>query len=484
MAKPSKERFSQSLRVAMWDVYERRCAYMGEHISGPEHVVIDHVLPERLADDDEERQQALAAFGLHSDFQIRGNLENLVPTTQAFNALKLDKTRPDEMVPRYAQPYVRHHPYEDRHGARAKSAQELIAHGLVLAQQNRAAVERMERRIHWEERLLALKSQMPPELRTQDTPYELLSDEESEFAVRNECDEAQGFSPHALFSRPGVRLDCFLPTLPDMAGTACVMFKSFKIRDASITFGHQDILTQLLPGANIGRAAKERPFLVMELSENRGWWIQLANVRVELTRQHTEELCEIIDRLAECYLTAAEDLERYVLRSIRFPYAQRGYQLCRIPPGLWSMVLAFAEAHERKKGDSEWHVFSTNRNGFAIFPRDGGQEVALFHAESNHWDVNICWDPRLLIRFSFQKPAWDAEAAHDWFTRLLPRVVAWSEHRQRNALSTWLIGWRGSRRASQTVSMLQLEDFNVGVSSQRTDFPQTAGAAFRSYEVF
>jgi hypothetical protein len=194
----------------------------------------------------------------------------LVPTTQAFNALKLDKTQPDEIVPRYAQPYVRHRPYEDRQNAHASPVQALIAHGLVLAQQNRAAVERMQRRIDSEEKLLTLKSQMPPELRTQNPPYELLSDEEPEFSVRNECDETQGLFPHTLFSRPGVYLECYLPRLPNMTGTALVMFKSFKIRDACITFGHKDILTQLLPGAKIGRAAEERPFLVAESSANGG----------------------------------------------------------------------------------------------------------------------------------------------------------------------------------------------------------------------
>ncbi len=71
-AKPSKERLNGHLRVALWYVYEGRCAYTGERIAGLEHVVIDHVLPERLADNDDERQQALAAFGLPSDFQISG----------------------------------------------------------------------------------------------------------------------------------------------------------------------------------------------------------------------------------------------------------------------------------------------------------------------------------------------------------------------------------------------------------------------------
>jgi len=165
---------------------------------------------------------------------------------------------------------VRHYSYEDRQHAQAKSAQELIAHGLVLAQQNRAAVERRQRRIDWEERLLALKSQMPPELRTQ---------------------------------------------------------------------------------------------------------------------------------------------------------------------------------------------------------------------ESDHLDVNICWDPRLLIRFSYQKPAWDAEDAHDWLTRLLPHVVTWCKRQQSDMRSTWWVRWISLSRGSKAVSMSHREDFNVGDSMRRTDFPQTAGAAFRSCEV-
>jgi hypothetical protein len=490
-AKPSKERLHGNLRVALWYVYERRCVYTGEHISGPEHVVIDHVLPERLADNDNERQRAIAAFGLPSDFQIRGNLGNLVPTTQAFNALKLDKIQPDEIVPRYAQPYVRHRPYEDRQNAHAWPVQALIAYGLVLAQQNRAAVEHMQRRIDWEEKLLALKSQMPPELRTQDPPYELLSDEEPEFPVRNECDETRGSYPHGLFSRPGVYLDSFLPRLSDMTGTALIMFKSFKVRDARIMFDHQGILTQLLPGANIGRAAGERPFLVRELCRNRGWCIQLANVRVELTRQHMEELCEVIDCLAECYLTVAEDLERYVLQSIRFPYAQRGYRLYQMPSGLWSTVLAFAEVHEYGMGDSEWHVFSTNGNGFAIFPRDGGQPVALFHAEPDHrgvsnWGVSLCWDPRPLIRFNSWKYTWNAEAAHDWFARLLQHTVAWSQGWREPGtgypLTVRLVRWLGLKGGKRSGSASQLERLNMGVSQRQTDFQRTAGMAFRSYE--
>ena len=264
------------------------------------------------------------------------------------------------------------------------------------------------------------------------------------------------------------------------------MFKSFKIRDALITFGHQGILTQLLPGANIGRAAAERPFLVAESRENRGWWIQLSNVRIELTPQHTDEICEVVDRLAECYLTAAEDLERYVLRSIRFPYAQRGYRLYRIPPWLWSTVLAFAEAHQYRMGDSEWHVFSTNGNGFAIFPRDGGHPVALFHAEPDHWDIGICWDPRPIIRFSSSEHTWDAETAHDWFARLLPHTIAWSQgwrgpgtgYPLVTRLVRWLglTGWKGLGSASQ------LERLDIGTSERQTDLPRTAGMAFRSYE--
>ena len=208
-AKPSNERLHGHLRVVLWSVDDRRCAYTGERISGMEHVVIDQVFLKRLAHDDDERQEALATFDLPPDFQIRGNLGNVVPTTHAFNALNLDKTQPDEMVPRYAPPYVRHRPYEDRQNVHAWPVQTLIACGLGFAQQNRAAVERMQQRVDMAEKLLALKHQMPSGLRTQDSRYDLLSDEELEFSVRNECDETHGLLRHVLFSSPGVYLrDC------------------------------------------------------------------------------------------------------------------------------------------------------------------------------------------------------------------------------------------------------------------------------------
>jgi len=143
-------------------------------------------------------------------------------------------------------------------------------------------------------------------------------------------------------------------------------------------------------------------------------------------------------------------------------------------------------------GDSEWHVFSTNRNGFAIFPRDGGHPVALFHAEPDNWDISICWDPRPLhdrwpeLASRKHTTIWDAEAAHDWFARLLPHTVAWSQGwREPGAgypLVVRLVRWLRLKGGKCSASASQLEHLSMGVSQRRTDFTRTAGVAFRSYE--
>ena len=123
-----------------------------------------------------------------------------------------------------------------------------------------------------------------------------------------------------------------------------------------------------------------------------------------------------------------------MLRSIRFPYAQQGLPISiGFRHGYGPQFSQFAKAHRTKKGDSEWHVFSINGNGFAIFPRDGGHPVALFHVEPDDRDVSICWDPSALHDFWPELNArkhttvWDAEVAHDWFARLLQHAVAWSQ---------------------------------------------------------
>ena len=143
-------------------------------------------------------------------------------------------------------------------------------------------------------------------------------------------------------------------------------------------------------------------------------------------------------------------------------------------------------------GDSEWHVFSINGNGFAIFPRDGGHPVALFHAEPDNWDVSICWDPRPLhdlwpeLASRKHTTVWDAEAAHDWFARLLQHTVAWSQGWREPGtgypLVIRLVRWLGLKGGKCSDAASQLERLDMGVSQRRTDLPRTAGVAFHSYE--
>jgi hypothetical protein len=145
-------------------------------------------------------------------------------------------------------------------------------------------------------------------------------------------------------------------------------------------------------------------------------------------------------------------------------------------------VLTFAEAHEFRMGDSEWHVFLTNGNGFAICPRDGKQPVAVFHAESDYGNVSICWDPRSLLSFWSHTDIWDAEAAHDWLACLLQHVVTWKERDTGYSLVARFVRRLWPKRGQRTGSASQPEHVWVGISQRQSDLPQSAGVAFRSYK--
>lgn len=497
-----KETFRTSLRSALWYVYGKRCAYTGERIHRADDVEIDHILPQRLTNRPGELAQARLLFGLPESFSILRNLENYVPTTRHFNQLKSDKIGRADLVPNFGKGYRIHRPYEDLTGARDRPAYELITHALALAKQNRDAVERMERLISAMERAAEVHDAAPPEFAGE--AFETFSRAvlgrlpSGSFQVVD--DDADVDS--VLYSRAGVRIDCNLPRLPDMAGSALVLFADPAIRDALITLNHRDITTHLLPGFGAGHDFEERPFLVGADDDNH--WIQLPHVRVSIPAEHAAELCDIVDRLAGRYLNAAEDVERHLLRSHRFPYAKRGYRLYRLPHWLWREVLSFGTAHSYDSGDSEWHVFDQRGNDLPVYGRSRESYVpgcvARFHAELDAdnfgwWgrlptDIFVCWDPRPLhdtwAKLSRRPDTvpWDAEEAHDWFGRLVS-VVA-----RRYCTTEGEAAYASQTRSSRWIDVLRRRpsferdpDSIVEMSkSQRTvDLPQNAGAAFRSY---
>jgi|GEM_PF-3692030 len=507
-----KEKLPPDLRIALWYVYNRRCAYTGEEIPGPEHVAIDHVLPERLAADEAELEKARQAFDLPSDFTVQRNTANYVPTTRPFNELKQDRTSRDEMVPRYGRAYLHHRPYRDYAHAEARTAEELIVHGLALAKQNCDAVNRLRSLIRLTDRVLSAKEAAPPDLAQvvfdrmivagQGThPDQGGLEPPRSFPVRDSDQDERGY---LSYSRAGASLSAYLPRLPEIAGTALVRFSEPGVSDALITLSHLDIITGLLPGFGTDPDEHVRPFLVGKYEG--GWFVQLANVRAWVREEGIDEFCGIVDLLARRYITAAEDVERHVFRSTRFPYARRGYRLWRLPRHSWEAVMRFSQVHDYQAGSSTWNVFDATLTGFTVLgaptdPNGTRTPVALFHAEVDtdvsgmpRSDVYVCWDPRPVHDLWFRVAtrglpgAWDAERAHDWFAQLLREVVRRAATASEDAPGsgfwrlTWLLRGRRSSGSREAASAAAWREHHLGWSERSAaDLPQTAGAAFRSY---
>lgn len=516
-----KEKLSQELRIALWYVYGHKCAYTQEHIPGPEHVVIDHVIPERLAGNADELNRLREAFGLAGDFRVQKNIGNYVPTTKPFNELKADKTGKEEIVPQFSRAYRHHRSYDDYARAADRSAHELIGHGLALAKQNRDAVTRMLKLVQGTAKALKAKEEAHGEmaqlvwdrmLRAGGSSLPETGSRVLGAAISGQSSTSAGEFPDSNFedseewvrySRPAVVLHAHLPQVPDATGSALVHFSAPALQNALITFNHQEIVDQLLPGFGFAPAPDARPFLVDQSGDE--WTVQLANVRCQLDEQSTNSLCDVVDRLARRYLLASEDLERHVFRSVRFPYARRGYRLWCVPRKIWYEIMAFAREHDYGAGRAQWHVFDAKANSFLVVGSQRNDSefrvpVAMFHAEvvMDVLDlpggaVYVCWNADLLHRMwaRFDRPAgseiWDAEQAHEWFAELLDEVTygsrmdgpkgSYSPVRQ-SWFGKRLLGGKGPPREAPPAPARTLP----GSSMRAADLlPQTAWAAFRSY---
>jgi hypothetical protein len=479
----SRESHSTARRAALWEVYGGRCAYTGELISGPEHVVIDHILPQRLIKDAAERQRVLADHNLPANFPIKDNPRNLVPTTSAFNSAKSDKTGRDQFIERFGA-YALHHPYSDRQKAWTRSAYEVISHGLALAEAHHEAVERELRKLECKEAGAKVFEKLPADLRAQAVAesYDVMSGETPEFPVRTDLEERSVYA-----ARSAVKLHCFLPTAEDPQGPALLSCMSLKIRGASITFDQRDLLGGLLRGFGSGTTYGERPFIVAPHQE--GACVQLHHVRCWLPQGHVEQLCEIIDLVAPHYLDAHERLERDHWRSSRFPFAQRGFRLYEVSGQLWRLLLEYAHAHDAWNGNGPENIFDAKSTSFYILEPHGdhtsGGQVARIHVEqlgpefSNPRSdrVAVCWDPLSLARVpgtdSSGPTPWHAEEVHAKVVQLLRRAWLWNSHKRSSRLSRLVNTLR-----HRPIAPLPSQHYTSTQSSEW--WPPTLGLAFKT----
>ena len=84
----SQQRFSNIHRQALWEAHRKRCLYCKKPLLFKE-LIIDHVIPEKTAKDDNQLARLRITHGLGADFDIAGD-ENLAPACHACNTGKID----------------------------------------------------------------------------------------------------------------------------------------------------------------------------------------------------------------------------------------------------------------------------------------------------------------------------------------------------------------------------------------------------------
>jgi hypothetical protein len=411
------EKHEPRRRQALWEAYGRRCAYSGEPISCAEDVQIDHVLPRWLVNDPAERKRILAEFDRRPDFQILNNLLNFVPTTAAFNIAKGAKTEKSERVANLSRRYLRYRPYEDRARAWEKPADELIRHGLALAVQNRAAVERRERELETIEHLHECLSKIPSE---QHEELPILLDEvvggAEPFPVRVDLE-----SVPAQISRGAALLSCRFSTDGDSGGTSLLQFKRLQIRDAMISFERRELLATLFRGFG-GVPEGDRPFIMAPHED--GYYVQMQHVTFWLRCDEVRDLCAVVEAAAPEFLLASERVERK-WRSLPLRQATRGYRLCEVDLPVWAECLRYA--------CGETVADTSNAMHRVLLVRDGpggreGQIVARLHAEPDDWNlrVSVCWDPLAEAQSRREGGAepWNAEQVQAWLDeQVFPSIL-------------------------------------------------------------
>jgi 5-methylcytosine-specific restriction endonuclease McrA len=85
----AQQRFSDIHRRALWEAHRKRCLYCGRPLLFKE-LVIDHVIPEKIAKDANQVDTLRITHGLSAGFDIAGD-ENLAPACHACNLDKIDR---------------------------------------------------------------------------------------------------------------------------------------------------------------------------------------------------------------------------------------------------------------------------------------------------------------------------------------------------------------------------------------------------------
>ena len=310
--------------------------------------------------------------------------------------------------------------------------------------------------------------------------YRFLGNDTTDDQRAQELERVDVYENHWSIDTPWTRIDALLPSKQLFSGALTIVVKQPNTSGFTVALSQDWLLKNLL--ARVGAPADHsyRPFLSgpVQSGENADIAIDLNHARLQIPPEGVASLCSALDRLTPVYLASLRALSRS-WDAEYFPFIGRGdatkVAICSLPAWTWQQVLAFAQAHDDRHGDSEWHIFDANPHFLKVFTTKTHSDFELgYHAFIRAYtdieglcygeDVVLTWDPPSNFgHFTLGARHWmPCGTALAWLRdKLLPAVGEWLIASELRTVSPW-------RRAAhrRELALLWAEQSNVRVRRQ------------------
>jgi len=242
-----------------------------------------------------------------------------------------------------------------------------------------------------------------------------------------------------------IRIDSFLPTERDYAGSCLITIKQENLSGGFFSLGHANIMRLFVRGTRTS-IRKYRPFFLHELPNEHRVAVQLGVGGAYLHDLSFKALCDGSDALADAYIDALKQLEA-IWGAQRFPFIRTDYRVVSLGHmyiRLWNAILSFAERHDAKAGTSGWHMFDAPSGQLKVYTDSQSKSLnrgyhALISARrvSDSADhLRLLWHPPTAMVHETIGPRdfWTCEFTFNWLRdKLIPTVLEeiWSAERRR-----------------------------------------------------
>ena len=212
---------NQYVRLAIWEVYNRRCFYTGEPLKYND-MQLDHIIPESYARKKDDLKRIIKKSGLYDDFEL-DSLYNLVPTSSYENRRKSDKE------------------FEIN----------AMLHYLNLAKDNvskiREKAEKLKRTSNFDKNISMVKAYVDGEYDSKkrkqilEDIFSFVSDEKSNFENIEETYERDNEQIFKKYINE-IGLEAIMPRYNNLETSCILYFRTLKVRDCMLLLDNKIIL--------------------------------------------------------------------------------------------------------------------------------------------------------------------------------------------------------------------------------------------------